>query len=215
MNRSDTLAKLAAALVKAQSEFPDIPKTAEVRTNKYSFRYTPLDVLIATTRPALTANGLVVVQLLTDTGLETMLLHSSGECLSSCIDLSAYRVTSMQELGSRVTYARRYAYQSIIGVASDEDTDGPPQDKAKTQRKFTAKDSGPSGQATSQTAKKKNGKPPTPASLIMPAARECGFEASDVLEVAAKEYGVSDLNELSQKQAGELIDRMFATAETE
>lgn len=125
--RSDSIAKLAAALAAAQSKFGPINRSREVtvRTEKgtYKFSYAPLDEVLAATRPALTGNGLSLSQLLADGSLRTVLLHSSGEWIASEISLPP-RPAKMQELGSILTYLRRYALVALLGVASEEDDDG-------------------------------------------------------------------------------------------
>lgn len=125
--RSESVAKLAAALAAAQSKFGPINRSREVtvRTEKgtYKFSYAPLDEVLAATRPALTTNGLSLSQLLADGSLRTVLLHSSGEWIASEIGLPP-RPAKMQELGSILTYLRRYALVALLGVASEEDDDG-------------------------------------------------------------------------------------------
>jgi hypothetical protein len=131
MSEPQQLAELYAALAKAQAEFPPIERTrtVEVRSDKgnYSFDYAPLDVVIEATRPALTKHGLAVMQPL-DTleggalAIRTKLTHASGAELEFVTPLQ--RTDKIQQLGSLITYMRRYAYQAIVGVATDSDDDG-------------------------------------------------------------------------------------------
>src|ERR1041385_7580913 len=101
------LGALAAALAKAQAEFPVVAKSREVtvRTQggqSYSFVYAPLDTILAATRGPLTKNGLALTQLLIGGELVTRLLHTSGGVLES--RLAVPQGGRMQELGSAITY---------------------------------------------------------------------------------------------------------------
>lgn len=129
MNRSESIAKLVAALAKAQSEFPAIPrdKTVQVRTKTggtYTFAYAPLDTIMDKIRPALKSNGLAFMQSLNGESLSTTLLHTSGEWLAS--DPMPVRVADSgpQAFGSAITYARRYALTAILGLVTEDDDDG-------------------------------------------------------------------------------------------
>lgn len=118
---------LAAALAKAQAAFPAIQRDKEVVVQKkaggqYTFKYAPLDTILAATRKPLSDNGLALVQLLDDGELVTMLLHSSGARLSGRVALPTE--VDIQGLGSAITYLRRYSLQAILGIAAEEDDDG-------------------------------------------------------------------------------------------
>ncbi len=125
--RSETIGALAAALAAAQADFPAIAKakTVAVRTDKgtYTFSYAPLEAILDATRPALAKNGLALTQLLTGQSIRTVLAHKTGEWISSDSPLPTYPARA-QELGSLVTYLRRYAAVSILGVAAEDDDDG-------------------------------------------------------------------------------------------
>lgn len=124
--------KLAEALSKAQSQFKPIfkDKTAKVRMKaggEYSYNYADLSSVIDATIEGRTANGLAVTQLPVFQGerfvLHTELLHSSGESKSCDWPLPPPH-TPAQEIGSALTYARRYSMSAILGVASEDDDDG-------------------------------------------------------------------------------------------
>jgi hypothetical protein len=128
---SPTIGKLAGALAKAQGAFEAIGKTREVKVQtktggSYTFAYAPLDEVLRSVRPALASNGLALAQTLAGEGaartMTTTLLHESGEWMSSTTTLPG-QATTAQEFGSQVTYMRRYAIVSILGVVADEDDD--------------------------------------------------------------------------------------------
>lgn len=127
---SSTIADLTGALAKAQADFPQIPrkKTAKIKTKtggEYSYTYADLaDVLDAVRKP-LAANGLAITQPLVQLNgkllLVTRLMHASGEWIESTMPLAAGGTP--QETGAAITYARRYALTSLLGIATEDDTD--------------------------------------------------------------------------------------------
>ena len=129
------ISKLAEALSKAQGQINAPLKNREVdykdksgRTIKYSYADLA-DVLEAVKKP-FTDNGLSVTHSMKYSegiyGLETILMHSSGQFLTSFYPLPdpVKSVIRAQEFGSALTYARRYSVSSIAGIASEEDDDG-------------------------------------------------------------------------------------------
>lgn len=131
MTKSESIAKLTEALSKAQGEFGPVKKNCvnpAFRSNGKSGAYADLQSVIDATRPALTKNGLAIIQLTTNdaSGLRpmvtTILSHISGEFVSAELSLPAQKPDA-QGMGSAITYARRYGYSGIVGVASEEDDD--------------------------------------------------------------------------------------------
>jgi ERF superfamily len=122
---SDTLAKLADALAKAQAAMKPAPLNAV--NPHFKSRYADLSSVREAAVPALTPHGLSVTQA---TGFDergsfmlfTRLLHVSGEWLESSYPLPM-DPGRPQALGSALTYARRYSLSAIIGLAADEDDD--------------------------------------------------------------------------------------------
>lgn len=145
LRHSDTFGELCKALAAASLEFAEIEKGTE---NPY-FKswYADLATLIKATRSPLGKHGLCVVQA-SQTGknavtLTTMLLHSSGEWLANELELPVNKQDA-QGNGSAITYARRYAYQSLLNIAGEEDDDGNAAvGKPQQDRKSTSTESGP------------------------------------------------------------------------
>ena len=128
MKTSDTLGELTTALLAAQAEFPTIPKTktGTIPTKaggSYSYSYADLPVIKAAIDPILSKFGLTVTQLPDGGGLNTTLLHQSGEFVSATADLFIAQQTA-QGQGSAITYMRRYAYCAATGVVAEDDDDG-------------------------------------------------------------------------------------------
>lgn len=118
---------LAAALAKAQGEFPPIPRDKEVTVTiktggSYKFKYAPLDSILNAVREPLVTNGLALTQLLDAGDLVTVLLHKDGGSLTGRLPIPS--VDGVQAFGSAITYLRRYSIQAILGIAAEEDDDG-------------------------------------------------------------------------------------------
>lgn len=127
--QSETIGALAAALAKAQGQFEPILKSrqVQVKTDKgsYAFWYAPLDAVLEATGAALRANGLTLIQPLqggSPAKVRTILMHESGEWIASEVTLPASPVKA-QEMGSLITYLRRYAVSAMLGVTTEEDDD--------------------------------------------------------------------------------------------
>ena len=129
MNKSESITHLAAALAKAQSEMPVAVFDA---TNPFlKSKYASLGAVIQASRPILAKHKLSLVQFpISDAngiGVESVLAHESGEFVSDriLIPLTEEKGKSkVQSAGSTLTYLRRYSWASILGMYSDEDSDG-------------------------------------------------------------------------------------------
>jgi hypothetical protein len=122
MKQSDSIAKLAAALVAAQSEVENATKNAQ--NPHFRSSYADLAEIINTTRPVLTKHGLAVVQ---SPGfeagvatLETLLMHTSGEWIAG-ISGSPVSKQDPQGVGSAITYLRRYSLAALCAIAQEDD----------------------------------------------------------------------------------------------
>ena len=122
--KSDNINELASALVKFQKAMPKIERSKTVSVgNKYSFDYAPLDAIVEKATPELTKHGLAVSQLVGEGGsVTTILMHESGQYIGSSITISATS-NRPQDLGSAITYAKRYSYASILGIVAEDDDD--------------------------------------------------------------------------------------------
>lgn len=126
-HRSEQLNELFAALAKAQAEMPMAGLTSN---NPYfKSRYANFAEIVKASRPALTKNGISVMQRKSfkDDGVEllhTMLCHISGQWIESISPVIPPK-NDIQARGSYITYLKRYDYASLVGVITgDEDDDG-------------------------------------------------------------------------------------------
>ena len=140
-NHSETINELAGALAKAQAEFQ--PAKFNAVNPFLKNKYADLGSVIEAARPALSKNGLSVLQPVTiENGtvtVESILAHSSGQWISSTASITIFEekgLSVVQVAGKVITYMRRYQFASLVGIYADEDTDGNKQEgKAKDEPK--------------------------------------------------------------------------------
>src|SRR6516165_7260046 len=136
---SESVAALASALAKAQAELvnPEKSLTASIRTGRpgeeaRSFRYAPLSSGLDIVRKTLGQHEIATVQTTAIdpaagmVNLTTMLAHASGEWIASDWPVCPVAETaSPHRMGAALTYARRYALFTLVGIAGEDDLDAP------------------------------------------------------------------------------------------
>src|SRR3954470_862613 len=136
---SETIGAIASALAKAQAELENPQKllTGTIhspfpREESRTFRYASLASGLEIIRKTLSQHEIATVQ---TTGIDheaglirltTMLAHSSGEWMSSDWPVCPLSETSApHKMGAALTYARRYALFTLVGIAGEDDLDAP------------------------------------------------------------------------------------------
>lgn len=138
MKSSEQLGELFAALAKAQAEMDVALKDSS--NPHFNSKFADLKSVVSVSRPALTKNNLCVTQppVKEEWGavLVTILGHSSGQWISSEIEIKPMKKMGKyekkedfipgpdddpQKIGGFITYMRRYAYASIVGVVAEDD----------------------------------------------------------------------------------------------
>jgi hypothetical protein len=136
---SESFAALACALAKAQAQLvnPEKSLSATIRTGRTgeierTFRYAPLSSGLEIARKTLGEHEIAVIQTTAiDQAtrmlhLTTMLVHSSGEWISSQWPVCAIaEIANPHRMGAALTYARRYALFTLVGIAGEDDVDAP------------------------------------------------------------------------------------------
>src|SRR5215510_7306373 len=136
---SESVAALASALAKAQAELvnPEKSLTATIRGGRpgegeRSFRYASLSSGLEIVRKTLGRHEIATVQTTaidqtTQTiNLTTILAHASGEWIASDWPVCPTSDTSTpHRMGAALTYARRYALFTLVGIAGEDDVDAP------------------------------------------------------------------------------------------
>jgi ERF superfamily len=136
---SESVAALAAALAKAQAELvnPEKSLSAKIVTGRpgegdRTFRYAPLSSGLDIVRKTLGQHEIATIQTTAiDNGsglvnLTTVLAHASGEWIASDWPICPVaEITSPHRMGAALTYARRYALFTLVGIAGEDDLDAP------------------------------------------------------------------------------------------
>ena len=124
MNKSESIAGLAAALSQAQGVMKGALKDSA--NPFFKSRYADLASVVEAIRAAFSSNGLSYIQTVEpsdkdEVRVETTLLHSSGEWISCGILSLPVSKIDAQGYGSALTYARRYSLSAAVGVAPEDD----------------------------------------------------------------------------------------------
>ena len=136
---SETIGAIATALAKAQGELtnPEKSLTATIRSpfpreESRTFRYASLASGLEIVRKCLSQHEIATVQTTAidaEAGLirlTTVLAHSSGEWMSSDWPVCPVAETAApHRMGAALTYARRYALFTLVGIAGEDDLDAP------------------------------------------------------------------------------------------
>jgi len=136
---SESVAALACALAKAQAELvnPEKSLTGTIATGRSGegerfFRYAPLSSGLDIVRKALGQHEIATMQTTAIdqasglVNLTTVLAHASGEWIASDWPICPIaEMASPQRMGAALTYARRYALFTLVGIAGEDDLDAP------------------------------------------------------------------------------------------
>jgi hypothetical protein len=135
---SETIGTIAAALAKAQAQLvnPEKSLVGTIRSEgsgaDRAFRYAPLSSGLDIVRKTLSQHEIATVQTtaIDETAgivrLSTVLAHASGEWIASDWPVCAISETAApHRMGAALTYARRYALFTLVGIAGEDDLDAP------------------------------------------------------------------------------------------
>lgn len=115
---------LYKALAQFQQECPIIHKD----TQGFGYTYADLPKIFEVINPILAKHKLGFTQILNENTIKTVVFHyESGESIDGTVTIPYEKLGSMnihQSVGSGITYYRRYALSSILGLVTDKDTDG-------------------------------------------------------------------------------------------
>jgi hypothetical protein len=248
---SETIGAIAAALAKAQAELTN-PEKALVATIRASnprdqdqtFRYAALSSGLDIVRKALGGHEIATVQATAidnEAGLirlTTTLAHSSGEWLSSEWPVCPIAETATpRRMGAALTYARRYALFTLVGIAGEDDLDAPDLNlKAGALAKEGDSNGGEASQATLAQADRTASPQERAAATFQPALRAPANEgpavrASNALKdppphpvsavlsteesAALRDQLIADLNRLqSSDEAADWVHKNLAVKNT-
>jgi hypothetical protein len=120
--RSESCAAIFQALAKAQEKFAHAEKAGD--NTHFRSKYVTLESVLEASREGRAENGLAIVQMPGNAGgniaVTTIIGHSSGEWIESTLYVAPAKFDA-QSAGSVITYLRRYALLSILGIAPEDD----------------------------------------------------------------------------------------------
>jgi hypothetical protein len=241
MKRSAEINEISKALAEAQGEFKSPPKdkTVQVRTKdggNYSYQYADLAVILDCIREPMAKHGLAVAHAMGKEdgtfGLFTTLLHSSGQWLQTFYPMQ--QSPDPKQMGSGITYARRYSLCALIGIAADEDDDAetahvPPKQKTTNggapvppkavppKGKASPKPGAASGQPSPSAAKPSGPSSAVPGrdalnrqmmNLYRPFLSK--FPETKFVDLLKSMYGVGETRLMSVEQVAHLVQWMDA-----
>lgn len=140
MKTSESITELAGALAAFQSECPPIAAddTVQVKTKSgksYGFSYASHNKINTVIGPLLAKHKLAIAQPINDGAIETMLMHESGQFITSSVKIEHDELmeNKIQAFGSAVSYLRRYALESILNLTIvKSNTPQPPRNDSGT-----------------------------------------------------------------------------------
>lgn len=119
--------EVATDLIQLVNSMKGLEKTAEVSYKNTQFHYVPLDNILnkvkensnfAVLQPiGVDENGIV--------GVKTILIHKSGYVImTDTYPFNVHDGARLQDEGAEITYRKRYSIGALLGMATDDDTDG-------------------------------------------------------------------------------------------
>lgn len=205
--QSQTIGALAKALASAQAELQ--PATKNSQNPFLKNRYADITAVYTAIRSVLPSHGLAVVQTMIPAekgfvAVRTTLLHESGEWIAGEISMpcqSDKGGIGPQQVGSAITYARRYSLSAIVGVVSEDDDDAEAAQKAHRQQV----------QQTRQQARAANPNPMTDSqlrALMAELSRKYGDDRKAYLQEMASFVGrqLTSCNDLTKDEVSQYLD---------
>lgn len=189
MNKSESIAKLALALSKLQGDVQDVHKGSK----GYGYTYADLSSVLEVIRPLCAKYELAVTQLCSETdgkvGVETVLMHASGEWISSTLfmPLSGVKHTNQaQAAGMVITYARRYALAAILGVTQTDNDAAQIHDDAPAQVEMT----------------------PATGKRLLELLKQKNMNNKEAMQPWYNKFKITQYSELNEAMAQEILDEI-------
>ncbi|EJT8453020.1 ERF family protein [Listeria monocytogenes] len=230
MKKSESIGAIAKAMVAIQKGIKPLEKSA---ANPFTdSKYTPLDKIVEAIIGVAPEHGISFTQWPVSgnggtIGIGTMLMHESGEWIEYdplyMAVISNKKMSSAQEAGGTITYAKRYAIAAVFGIVSDEDTDG---NGHRSTNNYSENNQYKNnnynynqGAYNQQTppAQKQNNNVATPEQrkAIFAKAAQIGKMFGQDATVVLENYEVTDTTSMSKGAASALITRLNTEIEAQ
>ena len=200
MKTSAGVKQIAVGLLGVQDEIKGMRPDAS--NPFFKNKYTTLDGILEYIRPILTKAGIIVMQNAHGEGeyaeVTTTLLHISGEYIQT--DTLKVRPTKndAQQMGSAITYAKRYQLSALLGISSEIDDDG---NKATHGKDKPSNGSGAMGTAPKLLSEKQVGR-------FYAIAKSSGYDADTANRALQIKYNLTDPSLLTKAQYDEVCKAM-------
>lgn len=203
LRTSERIDDLTAALAAARPQFPAIRrnKTVTVRRRDggtYTFTYATLDTILDAVCPVLGAHGLALVcGVATADGtvrVTTRLAHASGQWVETA--LAVPQPATLQELGSAVTYLKRYAINALLAIEGETDDDG---NLADDHTIVASSERAPADSVPAPS----NGDGPPPTVIPAEAGLPCGGQGIDQLTPPQLAMLLGKVERLAEERGGQ------------
>lgn len=205
MKTSESIIKIATAMVEVEKEIKGM--TPDAKNPFFKSNYITLDGILEYARPILAKNGIWAFQNAASDGenveLTTRLVHSSGEYIETDVLKMKPQKNDPQQLGSCITYAKRYQLAAILGISSEIDDDGNRAtfgNGSKTHIEATG------GQKQHQEGNHTLSEKQVARAIAIGKSHGIGIES--IKKQIAKDYKVSEISQLNKKQYDELCERL-------
>jgi len=130
MEWSKEIKNIATAVCKAQADFKTVKRTKEVSYGQTHYKYAALEDILDMLRQPLAKNDIALLQFQTvnrqagNLTVTTKVIHGeSGEWIADSTTLPLSQSLTPQTVGAVITYGRRYSLSSLMGIATEDDTD--------------------------------------------------------------------------------------------
>lgn len=117
------MSKIYGQLLQFQNKLRKVGKDAK----GYNYSYASFDNVVETIAPELNSQGLGYTHIFDGQDIVCTLFNAEGETITSKLTLPQESLKGMnasQSMGASITYARRYTLTAILGLVTDDDTDG-------------------------------------------------------------------------------------------
>lgn len=187
------------------------PILKDARNPHFQSKYAKLEDVIDATYEHLHANNLAITQVIKiheDLNndpymlLNTQLRHTSGEVLQSDYILNPKDATNPQQMGSAITYARRYALLAMLGLAPEDDDGNAASSDDSVKKTATSK---PVASAT------KNASDAQKDYIISLIEQKLNIrDVDEQIEWILSQVGIEDLDDLKSAQASTIVEQLKA-----
>ena len=122
ISSSEEIDKIIPALQKALAVMPDVTRDSKVDAGAMRYSFATLGAVLSTVRPVLAEHGLSIMQTPVGRGeVESTILHSSGQWLTTAPLMIVPNNTTPQGQGSAISFGRRYSILSLLNLSTEDD----------------------------------------------------------------------------------------------